>query len=404
MDAIRKPGWIAGAWARITTLPFWIALAASAGLAVPTSAQQHTGLEEDRGGLLTLDALGESADEGNWRFLARFRKNLRFTADLYWRGNVLDRADGFFQRGGAGIDMHKVFSGEKGDWGTAVLQVYITRITNQPNPAPFFESEDDWELEFRIFNFNYTGLSGSAVSFRVGHFELPYGLEQVINTNGTLRQYTPLKNLGQKLGWGATINGVLQRFNYEIGLTYGDELEFNHNSNQYTVSGRLGSPRDENWEAGVSAFYGRELPDADERARIGFDGQYHFGQWSILGELSIGRDWDPERDVVNLLVEQDWHSRNESVLVYVQLRTSFQDPARTRKERIRSLERLRHTLLPGPPAPLAEERDYGLTYALGVRWVPDSHWAYSAQLSQDIDAIGGTPRSTTLSFQLRYRF
>ena len=55
-----------------------------------------------------------------------------------------------------GFDMHKVFTGKKGDWGTAVVQGYLTRIDNQKKHPPFFEGEDDWEMVYRIVNFNYT--------------------------------------------------------------------------------------------------------------------------------------------------------------------------------------------------------------------------------------------------------
>lgn len=354
-------------------------IAALAWIVSPAPAQQSDSPESDERESFTLDTLGEPTDRTGNRLVAELMENLRVTLDLYTRASFSDKPGGSFYSGAAGLDVHKVFSNARGDWGTAVLQVYLTRLEDQEMRPSHFEDEDDTDLVFRIFNFNYTGFRGDAFNIRVGHFELPYGLEHIINTNGTLRQYSPRQNLGQKLGWGATINGILPSFNYEVGYTYGDEQEFDSDDGHYTVSGRIGSPRDENLEFGLSAFYGSDLETADTRYRVGLDGQIHYGLWSTLGELSVGADEAPDMSIVNLLLEENWHSPGETVLIYGQVRTSLADPDGAKAED-------------------------AFGYAAGVRWAPDNHWAYSLQLSQDVSTIGSAAHGAVFSLQARYRF
>ncbi len=65
---------------------------------------------------------------------------------------------------------------------------------------------------------------------RIGHFEIPYGIEHAINTNGTLRNYRHSANLGIKADWGLAINGETTSFEYEVSASRGSAQSLHHNS------------------------------------------------------------------------------------------------------------------------------------------------------------------------------
>lgn len=156
---------------------------------------------------------------------------------------------------------------------------------------PFFEDDHDQELVYRIFNFNYTALARGRFNIRVGHYEIPYGLEHVVNTNGTLRDYTPGRNLGVKADWGTGVNGGFDKFEYEIGLSRCTGNVYSSDGNPYILAGRIGTPRDENVVAGFSFMVGDVAqPGTSEktrnRKRFGPDIQVRRGPWSMVAEAS----------------------------------------------------------------------------------------------------------------------
>ena len=69
---------------------------------------------------------------------------------------------------------------------------------DHPKPPPFADGPNDWE---------FWHVSGDGrFNIKMGHFEMPYGIEHTINSNGTLRQFST--NLGTKVDWGVTFNGT----------------------------------------------------------------------------------------------------------------------------------------------------------------------------------------------------
>ena len=75
-----------------------------------------------------------------------------------------------FHLGAVGLDLHRVYSSEQGDIGTLTLQPYLLRIDSARNAPPLFDDGDDWALQWRIANFNYTGLGHGRFNVRLGHF------------------------------------------------------------------------------------------------------------------------------------------------------------------------------------------------------------------------------------------
>lgn len=303
-------------------------------------------------------------------------KNLRLSLDLSSRANYSEEREEFFFNQFIGLDLHKVMSGPKNDLGTLTVQIYGTRIDNVEPTPPVFDDDHDWELIYRILNFNLTSLAEGKFNLRVGHFEIPFGLEYPLTTNGTFRQFLSPRNLGLKSDWGVSVNGVISNVDYEFALTRGSGNEYEDDNTPYTTGGRVGV-RDPRRQAGLSGYYA-QLPvqvGTSERWRLALDGQIYEGAFGLLAESGYG-----ETDglgVSNHLIETNWVNPDETWLVYLQTRIFVQEFAR--------------------------RWDESLSTALGVRWTPDNHWALSAQLTQDLLPFSSLARDTVVSIQVRFR-
>jgi len=248
-------------------------------------------------------------------------QNLRWAIDLSARHKTSLQGEPSSWQHAIGLDLHKVFQNNNGDFGTLVFQPFLVKLTNVRNPPFFFDDGDDWELTWRIANFNYTGIAQGRLNTRIGHFEVPFGLEQNIDTNGTLRQYT-FSNRGIKADWGMSVNGVLDRFEYELALTRGSGNNYRTRSDPYLISGRLGTPASHNLVMGVSGFYGETLGanGTTKRQFLGIDVAYYLYQWEFLFEVSGGEI--NENNTVKMLAEASWRSPMEDLHLYTQLRNS----------------------------------------------------------------------------------
>ena len=180
--------------------------------------------------------------------------NARCNLDFSVRGIYTDVDQEWAGEAFFGIDVLKTFTSAGGDWGSLNVQLYLTQLMDQPNRGSFFEDDHDLKLVTRITNFNYTGLADGKLNFKVGHFEIPYGLEVPINTNGTLRQLNTGSNLGVKADWGVGVNGVLPEFQYELTYTKATGQDIKLNVDTYIVAGRVGTPTDGESFSGVPAL------------------------------------------------------------------------------------------------------------------------------------------------------
>ena len=350
------------------------------GLAEPTTAETSTA------SALSLGGLGGASSEGSvgGRQLElsahqQWTDNLRQTVDLSSRPIYHGRLGVFSHATFLGVDLHKVFTGPDGDWGTLTLQPYLTRLDNFPSFPPFFDDGDDFEVVYRICNFNYTAYGRGKTNFRIGHMEIPYGLEQIINTNGTLRDYTHVRNIGVKADWGVSFNGETSDVEYEFALMRGSGNEWRRRSSPFLLAGRIGTARGQPVTLGLSALHGeifRYSADTIRRTRLGLDVTVGTESFVWLGEVSAGFDGDT--NVFNALIECDFHSKTETVLIYDQL-VSFGSDARG-------------------------QWDADVINFLGIRYQPDNHWAFSAQWSQSLHGVGDSPSATVIALQTRYRF
>ena len=308
--------------------------------------------------------------------------NLRFSVDLSARGIYDSEADTFSHIEAVGFDMHKVFSGLRGDIGTLLLQGYLTRINNLESHPPFFDDDNDWEFVFRIFNFNYKVLPQDRLNFRIGHFEIPFGLEHVINTNGTLRDYLHGQNLGVKADWGISVNGSLPLIEYEISASRGSGNAWESRGDPYVFAGRVGTHNNRNIVVGVSAMegdvYSRSSPgEVVDRNRVGLDLRWYLGRYGVFAEHSIGED--EGSDVKSSLVELNFTNSDAAWLSYVQYITVSRDTASGHQNRNTALK-------------------------AGIKWDWSRRWDVSAQVSHDINKSGGAPESNIFAAQIRYRF
>ncbi len=278
-----------------------------------------------------------------------------------------------------GIDYLKIFSNSGGDYGTLLLQPYITRIDNLKKRPAFFDDEDDTEFVFRNFYYNYTGLGRGRFNIRLGHFELPYGLEQIYATNGTIQQFIQGPNLGLKVDWGVSLNGILPSFEYEVALTRGSGNAWETKGDPYVVSGRIGTSREKNLILGLSAMDGELFTNKEQtqsRSRYGVDFTWFVRSFTLKGELSTGKN--ESTNVFNSFLELDWQSPYETSLLYLQFKRFSREGQ--------------------------QGWDDKNNLAIGARYEPDNHWQLDAQLSDDLSTMGAAAKHQVLGLQIRYRF
>lgn len=301
--------------------------------------------------------------------------NSRLALDASSRASHLTKQDPIAYTHALGFDWLTVLSSSNKDIGTLLLQGYLTRLHNTQMFPGFFQDEDDTEFVYRIFNFNYTALPGNLPNIRIGHMEIPYGLEHVINTNGTLRQYAQPRNLGIKADWGVSLNKQFEHFEYEVSATTGGNQSLDRQDGSYVFAGRVGSPRDHNLAYGVSLY--RSHLKGVIRERAGVDMRYRRGLHGINAEVSVGQNDDSE--ILNGQLELNRTNSRENLLLFSQLRYFSSEQA---------------------GGGMADTLDA----SIGIRYQPDNNWTISSQYSRDIDPASGADRQSVLSLQLRYRY
>ena len=288
-----------------------------------------------------------------------------------------DNTDGFIF---SGVDAHRVFSNEKGDFGTLLFQVYAAKLQDVEGHPPIFADENDTEITYRNVYFNYTGLGRGLVNFKVGHFEVPFGIEHYVTTNGELRDYQHRANIGVKADWGASINGGTQAFDYEVAWQRGSGNEWETEGDPGLIAARVGTSRRAPWSVGLSYFEGDIFRYADpqnplERDRVGIDFSYAWHRMEFLGEFSRGKDFDD--DVTSSLAEVNMYSKDTTWFFYGQLRHSEIDSAST---------------------------DHITSATIGWKFEPDNHWSVSADYIHELNARARLDRQRIVRAQLRYRF
>ena len=263
--------------------------------------------------------------------------NLRHTLDLSIR-TVKSGDNDPMQLAFVGLDLHKVISSYSEDRATLTLQPYIAFVRNGPSAwdstpqkHPLFDGSNDWSIHWRNFNANIKILQDGSLNVRLGHIEVPFGVEYPIDTNGRALDYAHGENfVGIKADWGVSLNGTKRGYEYEVALLRGSGNGYASKSvnreTPYFVAGRFGASRNADVGFGLSALRGNLLTPSKEmveRSRIALDSQYYYRNLGFLGEISVGRGYgeplSDKADFLQLFSEIHWKSPKETSQVWLQL-------------------------------------------------------------------------------------
>jgi hypothetical protein len=289
----------------------------------------------------------DSAEQESTSFLESLTDNLRLDVDVFTRIQTTSRRKEFEALSAIGLDMRKVFSDDSGDIGTAVLQPYLIRKDNpymMPTRMIETDQSDEFSVELHDFYFNYTRWGRGQTNVKIGHFDVPFGLDPLVDTHFTVRQYQAMHDAGFKKDWGVELNGALPKFDYAVSATTGTGMDFTGiRESPFLIAGRIGTPSDENTVYGVSGLYGEVIDDhgahrVDEsdprgdtrqernivrRWRVALDATHMQGQWTYRGEAAAGSDFD--QTVFDSLGEIEWTHSDEMFSAYLQGRYNAQD-------------------------------------------------------------------------------
>jgi hypothetical protein len=272
--------------------------------------------------LLLIAALPSSAKANETAF--NFADNARCAIDAssrYTDTRKPNDANESWAQHVIGFDFYTKVIRDGQDIATIVFQPYWIELNNRASAPSFFSDGNDGALNWRIANINYTGLSRGGFNIRVGHLEVPFGLEQNIDSNGTLRQFS-VSDRNIKADWGGSINGVMPAFEYEIAYTRGTGNNLSNDATNNTdpgiIAGRIGtlSTRHSIW--GISFLDGDIVTGntTSERHRIGIDWSYYHNNWEFLSEVSTGDNGTT--DTENFFAEIAWNNLSDTIKIYQQ--------------------------------------------------------------------------------------
>lgn len=285
-------------------------------------------------------------------------ENLVFKKEVILGGSWSQEKNKVAGQQSMGFEALKKLSGKRGDWATIFFQLRFLRYDNHymlMNDEKMYyaqlDGEDDWKVEFHDAYFKYTPNFKGRLNLRLGHFDVPYGLEENVDTHSTLVQLMSMRNIGFEKDWGISIGGQFPKFDYNFALTRGSGMEYIDRGQNYLLSARLGTPADRNFFAGISGLYAEpidrmavmrgkkmammEEPDtwfasttepADNiirRWRMGVDSIYLYGPFTFKGEVSYGEDIN--QDIVNSLAEIDYLFPNQKMQLITQFQYAYQD-------------------------------------------------------------------------------
>jgi len=282
-------------------------------------------------------------------FIDWWNNNLIFKNEILLSGGYSHEQDRFFGTNSLGFDLLKKFSGKTGDWAIFNFQPRFVRRDNQIMVMNHTEGEDDFEFEIHEASLKWTRWFRGRLNFKIGHFDIPFGLEPSIDTHSSLVQLISMRNTGVKKDWGVSLYGQLRSLDYEIAATRGVGMQNPFgDGNNYLISGRVGSPSTRNFTIGLSGLYGRgkdpmavmrgmnnSMPmtyfgrssspenNVIRRYRIGLDSQWFVGPLTFKAESSFGQD--ANQYLVNSLFETDWLFFRERLEGIIQFKHSWQN-------------------------------------------------------------------------------
>ncbi len=168
---------------------------------------------------------------------------------------------------------------------------FLLRFTYDPVKRAVIPLPLDTWARFRM---------GRKDSLRVGHFQLPYGLNPVLAPRNSFILPLGAYDLGFKWDWGMAYKGSLGRYDYELAGTTGVGERLSWPDGGALVSARIGTPTYKDHEYGFSILYGSVspqmlnhliLPTKVTRFRVGVDTTLMKRPYRVLmAEVAIGKD------------------------------------------------------------------------------------------------------------------
>ena len=137
----------------------------------------------------------------------------------------------------------------------------------------------------------------SGFRVRLGHFDIPFGLNPIAEPRGVPLLPLTVFDLGFKKDWGLSVQGEWQGFGYEAAATIGMGDELRRRRGRYLWSVRIGIPTYTDIQYGVAFLYGviprsslsRELKTS-WRMSVDAVYLYHEPFTVVRGELAFGAD------------------------------------------------------------------------------------------------------------------
>ena len=146
-------------------------------------------------------------------------------------------------------------------------------------------------------------------------------LEQLVNTNGTIRDYIHFQNFSIKTDWGMTLNGEANDVEYELAVSRGSGNRYRRRSDPFLLVGRVGTTRDKPVILGISGLHGETVnfggvSGKTRRSRVGIDMTVGAERVVYMAEATAG--FQDDARVFSGLIELDTFNRDETILLYNQ--------------------------------------------------------------------------------------
>ena len=144
------------------------------------------------------------------------------------------------------------------------------------------------------------GIGGVRSQVRIGHFNIPFGMNPVMEPRGIFRLPLEAVDLGFKKDWGISWQRESGDFDFELGGFFGTGGDLHWRRGGFLLAGRLGTPTYREFEYGFSVLVADTAPTMNNfrmeapltrRVRAGVDTIYLYGTHTIFkAELSTGTD------------------------------------------------------------------------------------------------------------------
>jgi hypothetical protein len=252
--------------------------------------------------------LALTASAGRARGSTVFYRELNLVAGYSERDRWVGEVPGALKNS-VGCEYFGKVSRNRGDFLTFDLQARLSYHTASP-------SDEAWAVEIHNAWVEYKVGLGSNI--RLGHFAPAFGLEQNVDTHGTLFQTLAVQDIGFKKDWGVAYRGAAGMFDYSVAMQLGSGMPIQRREGSFLATARIGNPAGRDFEWGVSVLRGDVLrslrmqtipePDIAEGAvskrRAGVDAQYRRASFLFKAEATLGRNGSD--DVVGGLFQTDY--------------------------------------------------------------------------------------------------